>query len=364
MNIFQIIKRTDPSVKKRVIVSISIIILLIIIWLFSGLFKADAKDIEGYYAAGKFDKVVSQGLVYLKTHSEDTKTLQMVAVASIKTSETTKGLDTKLIDNVALMLRSSGNKNPDAETFRILGNIYFLKKDYVSAMGFYNRSLAMTESTNIGSLLGIGRVFMAQNNSNRSKFYFERAEQLAPENIDVLLAVGEYYLNTSKPVKTEEVARKILVSDTDIYTKSIGHQMLGIALLHTGKYKESKDEFSEALAINPFMTDSMIGKAQAIIKLIVDPSTKYNSTSEYTNEPKELVEKVLKYDPNNAYALDLLSRIYSIRKDTVNAKIYADKARVAAGNREISESDRGIIYNQSATSSRTQINIKSIKVSN
>jgi cytochrome c-type biogenesis protein CcmH/NrfG len=304
--------------------------------------------------------VVKVGITYVNEHPEDVHTMHLVAVAAIKTAEKENGIDAKTLDSLVTILKKSGNKTNDAETFRLLGNIYFAKKEYIPATGFYNRAIALTQGTNIGALIGIGRVFIAQGYPERAQFYFERAEQLAPDNIDVLLAAGEYYLIQAKPKEAEKIAMEIVVSDADQYTKAYGHHILGSSYMMTGKFDDAKSEFNEALAINPYLTDSLIGKAQALLKLML--TAHYSSVTEYTEEPKQLAERVLSYDTNNPFALDILSRIYNLRKDKQNSLVYSEKAWIAASQRDISPAKRSQLFSPVATSSKPKINITSIKV--
>ncbi len=366
MNIFQIIKRMDAQKKKKIqIGSITLIAAIIILWAINSLLTVNSKTLEKYYLAGDYHKVIELGKEYVKNNPKDIQALNLLSISMLRTAKESGKLDTKIVNDTITLLKSSYKINANnSEISKLIGNAYFMLKNYPVAKAFYIRSDAESKETNIGAILGIGRVHLATGLFLPAENEFKRAQKLDPNYPDVILALAEIQLKRGKFDQVLSMLRPIIESEEiDIYTKSLANQTLGLSYLALKKYKDAEASFTLALNVNSSLTSSLIGKAQAILYMM--PTATYASVAEYTELPKKLAEQALLYEENNIYAYNVLTQINLLRKDKASAKTTAQKAvDLSKTNTSLTSTEKKQIESmlKFAETDKSSVIIKSIKV--
>lgn len=365
MNIFKTIKRLDKHTKKKIqIGSIIFIVAILTLWLINSLLKTDVDTLTEYYASGDYHKVITLGKEYIKNNPKDVRALSIVSISMLRTAKENGYLDTKVVDETIKMLKTSYRVNPnESEISRLLGNAYFMTNNYPVAKAFYVRADAESKGTNIAAITGLGRVNLATGLFIPAENEFKRAQQLDPDYPDVILALAEIQLRRGKLEQSISMTQRIFSLDSvDLQTKALANQLIGLAYLSLKQYKNAESKFNEALSINPSLTSSLIGKAQAILYML--PTALNKSVLEYTEVPKKLAEQAISYDKNNIQAYNILTQIYLLRNDDANAIITAKKAvelskNSSATNDEKKQMEAMLKFAENQEDSLT---IKSIKV--
>jgi tetratricopeptide (TPR) repeat protein len=84
------------------------------------------------------------------------------------------------------------------------------KADRLDAALMIVAPLLEREPNNIALLNAMGRMLMRQGKCDKAKVYMEKADQLAPDNINRMSEMAEMYLNVKEPDKTIEKYKQIL----------------------------------------------------------------------------------------------------------------------------------------------------------
>lgn len=178
----------------------------------------------------------------------------------------------------------------------------------------------------VGTMVGLGRIALAQNRNEEAETWFSRAAVLNPESHTALINLGFIYAdngNLGGAVETFRAAveRRPLFPDY--------HYHLGTFLMEMGKINESITEFERALTINPRygVASLLLGKAylakddpeRALAVLEVAPwddwpemlvlAARAYSKMGKRKEAAESLRKAIAIDPANPEAKELLHSV-------------------------------------------------------
>lgn len=254
----------------------------------------------------------------------------------------------------------------DSELFFIQGNVAYKKGNYEEAIKFYTEAIEKTPEF-ADAYNNRGTVKMASNKLEEAIADFEKALSLDNEFILAKYNLGEAYSNTTELDKSLELLKQIETKykDSSFYFVTLSNVLikknnyadansqllnairldkkndkawtnLGFIQYSEKKYSEAKASFERAINLNPnqdlaynnlslvYANENNFAKA---IELS-DKAINLNKSSLYENnkgyyllnigqleEGKQLVDKAIEADPNNAWAFRNLGVYYLLNKN-------------------------------------------------
>ena len=192
----------------------------------------------------------------------------------------------------------------------------------------------------------LGNIALKQHNAEEAERELKRASELAPENPDPLIYMGELYSGQNRPVEAEAAMRKAIALTTDpargAYQVHRAHYVLGRILIQTGRRDEGAKELklSAELRERTHPDVQRSGKPQDAIPLSAKEN-RVHPDSEQSPADKQKLEAYLdQLKPGIADAYNNLGVSAAGQKDFVTAGNYFHQA--AKWNPSLTTLDRNM----------------------
>jgi len=218
-------------------------------------------------------------------------------------------------------LRISLRINPHfGQTYFKLGYVYQnLKSNTDSAIFYYNRAIEESPSDAM-AFNNLGSVYNHLGVQELASYYFNKAVEVNPYFTPAIRNRDDHKRKTGLDIHQfpsklpPEIIEKIAKNkDALFYFK------LGTNLTLSGDYEKGARYLEKAIEMDPTHEDSYLNL-----------STCYGMLEKY-NENIEVLNKLLKINPNNAKAYQLLAITYEITQDKEKAKLNTEMAKKLSG---------------------------------
>lgn len=201
----------------------------------------------------------------------------------------------------------------DHVLYNLLGEIYYLKKDNISAIKNFLKSLEL-ETFNSDSLIRLGEIYLFQNKLEKAESYFYKSLNILHDLKNANLGLGRVNELRGDLKKAAEYYRKEIKINPENYMANVN---LAEILLKSGNYKEAIRLFKTAININKE------------IKLPYISVCKYYFDREInTDETILLCKKLISikpYDKSTLYGYFILTNIYGKTGNKKEYNVYSQK---------------------------------------
>lgn len=223
-----------------------------------------------------------------------------------------KGEIDKTIENLKKSLEIE--KNP--ETYAFLTECYLKNNDINSAKSTLEEYKKTYSSDNLRINLLEAKIYSIENNPEKEFSALQKAYKINPNNIKVLLYLGNYYLN-KKDYKNAKIYFETLINVNDAYYE--GYFGYIYSLIETGKLKEAINLIRKASSINPKSSE-----VQFLLSKICSKEANYKEALEYINEALKLGKhneyyfekaKIEYYLKNYSKSLEELNKITKLNAE-------------------------------------------------
>ena len=191
---------------------------------------------EGNYSDAA--KVLKQSIIYLDNAPGRTN----LAVAYLRLNQLDKAIE-EAQNAIAIDLKYPG-------AHYILGNIYFSKEDYKSALPELEKVLLLAPDFEAANALGLTYLYLKQ--AQRAKLLFEEMlSSIGKDSADSHVAFGQSYEQTNYPLEAEREFKRALAINPKHPRASF---FLGYVILQHGgseRLDEAGKAFEEALNLSP-----------------------------------------------------------------------------------------------------------------
>lgn len=136
-------------------------------------------------------------------------------------------------------LTAQVESDPQPEPLVALGDLYRVNGDYAAADSIYRRAISLAPGS-AGAHTGLARAYLDRGMIAEADSEIEIAQRLAPTDLNVLLAAGEYYRLVGRPDLAISAFQKILNGSPDNVD---AHLKLGLVYLDIGRNRQAIWEF-------------------------------------------------------------------------------------------------------------------------
>ncbi len=279
--------------------------------------KAKISSLEGDRENAK--KYLSQAIIFnneiLKTNLA--KELEITAVPDVtKEIYNILALDNyfsgdieKAIENLKNYLKL--DKNPEIYNFLI--NCYLKKNDLNSAKNVLSEYRKIFNNDNLKILLIEAKIYNLENNHEKELNSILKAYEINPNNSEVLLSLGNYYLKNEDYNNAKKYFEILINVDDSFYEAYFGYIY---SLIETGEIKKAINAIRKASVINPKSSEIPFLLSKICLK-----EANFKDALEYIDEaikkeynPKYYLEKAKTeyYLKNYNKSLESLNKINGI----------------------------------------------------
>jgi tetratricopeptide (TPR) repeat protein len=193
----------------------------------------------------------------------------------------------------------------------------------------------------------LGNIALKQRRADEAERELKRASELAPDNPDPLIYLGELYAGQDRPVEAEAAMRKAIALTTDVargaYQVHRAHYVLGRVLIRSGRREEGAKELklSAELRERTHPDVQRSGKPQDVLPVSAkENQVRPDATPEQSVERQKLEAYLDQLKPGIADAYNNLGVAAAGQKDFIVAGTYFRKA--AKWNPSLPTLDRNI----------------------
>ena len=215
------------------------------------------------------------------------------------------------LDTVSRLILNKLLKSPGQLFEQGMGTLH--NGDIESAEYLFRKSLKRSPEYFM-PLLGLAQIAMLKNRRADAAAYIQRARNVAPQNVSVLLAWGRFLMQTDKFNEAEWAFKKAEKLDLEL-TSSVLFDLGDLYLKAYGKPEDALVYYQKALQQNP---ENPLARFAAGIA--------YGAMGEYEQAKKSL-QAALVADPENEKYRLALSRVVAAMGDTSAALAIIDSAK-------------------------------------
>jgi tetratricopeptide (TPR) repeat protein len=178
----------------------------------------------------------------------------------------------------------------------------------------------------------LGNIALKQHNAEEAERELKRASELAPDNPDPLIYLGEIYAGQNRPVEAEAAMRRAIALTTDpsrgAFQVHRAHYVLGRILIQTGRRQEGAQELklSAELRERTHPEVQRNGKPQEAIPLSAKENQVRTEPEQSPADKQKLEAYLEQLKPGIADAYNNLGVAAAGQKDFVTAGAYFRKA--------------------------------------
>jgi tetratricopeptide (TPR) repeat protein len=180
----------------------------------------------------------------------------------------------------------------------------------------------------------LGNIALKRHDAEEAERELRRASELAPDNPDPLIYLGEFYASQDRPVEAEAAMRKAIALTTDVsrgaYQIHRAHYVLGRVLIQSGRSEEGAKELKISAELREQTHPDVLrnGKPQDAIPLSPKENQVHpDSAAEQSAAEKQKLEAYLdQLKPGIADAYNNLGVAAAGQKDFIAAGDYFRKA--------------------------------------
>ena len=179
-------------------------------------------------------------------------------------------------------------------------NLFELEIHYAFARNDFAKVVQVSKEKQLESisdewtLYRIGESFMKFGEYKQALSYLEKAVELQPLDIDFLEKYGIVNLQLNRIEKAQEVFEFVLNENVK---RPISLNNYGYSQVLSGRLDQAIENYDKAIALDPDYASAYLNKAA--VQMILKKN----------EEAKVLLQKVLKLEPNNASAIQAMTRI-------------------------------------------------------
>ncbi|HEY3134680.1 MAG TPA: tetratricopeptide repeat protein [Blastocatellia bacterium] len=173
-----------------------------------------------------------------------------------------------------------------------LARVARVKLEYARALSFLHKA-ASIHPNSAAVLSEYGSIYLAAEESNQARHYFESARKVSPSDISAAIGLAGVDLLERDFGRGVARLRECLVTEPQ---NGHVHAMLSRVLLESNRISEAADEASRAISLDPFDADALSALAHA------------RSSERKADETRSLARRVVSLDPFNVSARRLLSQ--------------------------------------------------------
>jgi len=185
------------------------------------------------------------------------------------------------------------------KNFNLLIRLHFLKKDYSAILSYVQKAgkekLLMSmlvhrsyDNKDAWSCYRIGEVYQHAGKINDAYLFYERANALAPLNIDFMNKLGGNLMSQNKTENAQKIYEKIISEDSKY---APAYCNLGFIYLQNGNKEKARTFYDKALSLDPDYEQALLNKAGLFLH------EKKNSEALF------IAKRILKKNPKNEQAL-------------------------------------------------------------
>jgi len=152
-----------------------------------------------------------------------------------------------LFQNPILLWQDINLKFPSSTSHNILGNTYYIQKEYSKAIDEYQKALVL-DSMNAGTHYNLGNTYYGRKEYSKAIDEYQKALEIDPECVEAHNNLGCLYQDIKESDKAIKEYQKVLELNP---THMDALNNLGNAYYGRKEYSKAIDEYQKALEINP-----------------------------------------------------------------------------------------------------------------
>jgi len=243
----------------------------------------------------------------------------------------------QILQRVKLLLENIVPNSEDAELWKEWGSLLFTLREMPESKNKFEQALKLNPYQS-EAIAGLGNYYYYQGNMESPIFYYKKALDLNPSLSVLYNNLGYVYLARNFLDKAIEQFQKGLAITPNY---AILHRGLAEVYVAKGDYDQAAKFYESAIRLNPGLRDAYFGLANLRNRRGQDAQAEF----------KRVIisyQEVIKINPNNAEAHQMLANVYENQGELEKAIIYRQKVIELLPEQSYSYSNLGFTLLQSA----------------
>jgi len=276
--------------------------------------------LERYLEVGNTSQAIASGEAYLAVYPSDRKLIKILSEAYLMKALVPSERSVWVSKSRVLITRSGIDVETDAELMRLLGYGLHLIKNYDSADIYYQKAVTLSPKDAL-IWANMGQMEEMKGDLAKAESRYDKALSLDPMLDVAILGKVSIAIRKTNFNDALNLAEKHLLETSDRFVKAKLFEAIGIAKLRTGEILSATDSFAQAISFDQNLPVSLARYASLLLRAI--PPNLKEGILERTEQPLSLAKKANALNPSESYALAVMSDIFFLRGDVIEAKKYA-----------------------------------------